>query len=355
LKILLLAPAPGNISPSQRFRFEHYIKLNNNNELKFNYASFLSTKSWAILHLKNHYFQKGLGIMNGFLKRWALLLSLHQYDWIYIHREAAPVGPPIFEWLIAKVWRKKIIYDFDDAIWVSAASEANPGVAALKCTWKVANICRMSHIVTVGNKFLADYAQQFCKDVRLIPTVVDTEGQHNRIKDQNQQPLTIGWTGTFTNFYNLYKITPVITALHKKYDFQFLVIADKDPCFTDVEYRFKKWNVTTEIHDLIQLHIGLMPLENSEVEKGKCAFKAIQYMSLGVPAVVSPVGANMQVISNNVHGFWAESENEWYQHLETLLLNHEMRYEMGKVAREHIIANYSVRATKKMFSDLFVG
>lgn len=351
---MLLAPAPPNRSPSQRFRFEHYLNLEHHNNLNFDYKSFLSAKGWGVLHLHNHHLQKTAGIITGFAKRVALLFTLHQYDWVYIHREAAPLGPPIFEWLIAKVWRKKIIFDFDDAIWVSAASVANPGVASIKCTWKVAHICKLSTIVTVGNSFLGDYARQYCKDVRLIPTVVDTDTQHNQLKNQDDQPMVVGWTGTFTNFYNLLKITPVLARLKEKYDFTFLVIADKDPGFTDVEYTFRKWQVDTEIEDLMQFHIGLMPLENSEVELGKCAFKAIQYMSLGIPAVVSPVGANLNVVENRVSGFFADSDNEWYSAIKELIIVSGLRKEMGLKAREKIEAAFSVKSTKQDFFNLFL-
>ena len=80
--------------------------------------------------------------------------------------------------------------------------------------------------------------------------------------------------------------------MKKKHSFRFLIIADKDPKLEGIAYDFKKWDIQTEIDDLIQIHIGIMPLKNTEIEQGKCAFKAIQYMSLGIPPVVSPVGAN---------------------------------------------------------------
>lgn len=281
------------------------------------------------------------------------MFTLYQYDYVYVYREASVIGPPVFEWLISKVFRKKIIYDFDDAIWVSMASASNPGAASLKCTWKVANICRMSYIVTVGNDFLGDYARQYCKDVRLIPTVVDTELQHNILKNHEDKPLVIGWTGTYTNFHNLDSVTPVISKLEKKYEFTFLIIADKDPCFKDINYTYIKWNLNTEISDLLKIHIGIMPLKKSDVELGKCAFKAIQYMSLGIPAVVTPVGANAVIVQNHINGIWADSPEEWYTAIEILLNNAAQRSKIGALARAHIENKYSVRATYKQFFDLF--
>lgn len=353
LNVLLLVPSPNNISANQRFRFEHYLPFRDEYHINFTESAFYSQKAWASLHLSGHLFQKLTGILGGFLRRFFVLFTLSKYRYVFIHRETTPVGPPVFEWLIAKVFRKRIIYDFDDAIWISIASVANPGVAWLKCTWKVANICRMSYTVTVGNDFLASYARQYCKDVRVIPTVVDTGTYHNKVKDHSEMPLTIGWTGTYTNFYNLEKVAAVINDLKKLYDVNFLIISNKDPQLKQVEYQYKKWNVQTEIQDLIEMHIGIMPLAHSTLELGKCAFKAIQYMSLGIPAVVSPVGANRVVVEDKVNGYWADTKEEWFAKLEALLIDKALRTAMGQRARQRIIDLYSVAATKEMFFNLF--
>lgn len=353
MKVLFLVPAPGNISPGQRFRFEHYIGLDHGENLEFIVKPFFSRKTWSIIHLPGHFIQKSLGVLYGFFKRFFVLFTLHKYAYIYIYREASVIGPPVFEWLIARVFKKKIIYDFDDAIWVSMASDANPGAAAIKCAWKVGLICQLSHIITVGNEFLETYARQFCGDVRIIPTVVDTNSQHNRLKKHDDLPLYVGWTGTFTNFNNLKKITGVIKDLKRKHDFTFFIIADKDPAFTGLEYIYKKWDVKTEIDDLLKLHIGLMPLDNSAIEMGKCGFKAIQYMSLGIPAIVSPVGANLQVVSDGLTGFFANDDKDWYNAIEKLLTNPKLRTELGVNARTKIVDKYSVDATRQDFFDLF--
>lgn len=349
----MLVPAPANISPGQRFRFEHYLKLKDANDKLFVVRSFFSNSSWKHLHLNNHLIEKFLGVVQGFIKRFLILFTLHKYDLVYIYREVTPIGPPIFEWLIAKVFRKKIIYDFDDAIWVSTFSTANPLARYIKCSWKVRYICKWSYIVSVGNHFLADYARLYCKDVKIIPTVVNTVTKHNQLKNQSLSPLTIGWTGTFTNFVYLNIIIPSIKKLQEKYNFIFLVIADKDPLYTEMEYVYKRWDVNTEIEDLLKIHIGVMPLTNTQLEMGKCAFKAIQYMSLGIPAVVSDVGANKDVVTNGVNGYRVTNEKEWYDKLEFLVKNAQIRASLGKKAREFIISNYSVESSKKDFFDLF--
>jgi len=353
LKILLLIPAPLKTSPSQRFRIEQYIHLKASDDLKFYPKSFFGSKTWAIFHKKGFVFRKITGILSGIMKRFLLMFTLPRYDFVYIHREAAPVGPPVFEWIIKKFFRKKIIYDFDDNIWTPLSSEANPRAAMVKCNWKVGHICRYAHTVTVGNEFLAAYARQYNKDVRVIPTVVDTDNYHNRLKDHRQRPLVIGWTGTYTNLHNLDKITGVISRLQQRYPVEFLIIANKDPQLTEVRYTYQKWTLSSEIDDLLQMHIGIMPLESSAIELGKCGFKAIQYMSLGIPAVVSPVGANKNVVENGITGYWAETENEWEQYLEQLILDDELRERLGAAGRKKMIDEYAVSAQQEKFFNLF--
>jgi glycosyltransferase involved in cell wall biosynthesis len=321
--------------------------------LQFHPRSFFAAKTWSIFHKKGFVFRKITGIVMGFLKRFLLMFTLPSYDFVYIHREAAPVGPPVFEWIIKKIFRKKIIYDFDDNIWTPLSSEANPRAALVKCNWKVGYICKYSHIVSVGNEFLAKYAQQFNKDVRVIPTVVNTDNYHNRIKNHADRPITIGWTGTYTNLHNLNKVTAVISRLQQKYLVEFLIIANKNPELTDVKYTYKKWELSTEIEDLLQMHIGIMPLESSDIELGKCGFKAIQYMSLGIPAVVSPVGANKNVVEDGVTGYWAETENEWEEYLERLILDDELRERLGAAGRKKMIDEYAVSMMKEKFFALF--
>ena len=208
--------------------------------------------------------------------------------------------------------------------------------------------------MTVGNTYLSQFAQQYCKDVRIIPTVVDTILSHNTIKNQNDLPITIGWTGTFTNLLHLDLVIPALKRLKEKYDFKFLIIANKNPNYKDIQYDYIAWNLESEITDLLKINIGLMPLIDTEFQLGKCAFKAIQYMSLGIPAVVSPVGANCEVVTDGINGFWANSENEWYEKIEILIKDKVLREKMGKESVYKIEKEFSVEATKKAFYNLFV-
>ena len=354
MQILLLCPQPINISPSTRFRVNHYISQNYNADIDFDVHPFLDDKTWRILYEPGHQFKEALGMFKGFCKRFKLLFGLSKFNYVYIHREATALGFPVFEFLMARVFKKKIIYDFDDSIWVRNNSQANPIALFLKAPWKVKYICKWSHIVTVGNEYLADYARKYNNNVQIIPTVVDTENLHNLIHNHHANTLpVIGWTGTFTNHHYLESLTPVFQKLKKIYKFDLLIISDKDPYLKGIEYSYIKWNITTEIHDLNRMDIGLMPIDDSELARGKCAFKAIQYMALGIPAVVSNISANATVVTDKVDGYLCNTEKEWEFALEELLTNIDLRQNMGVNARQKIVSQFSVAATIRTFFNLF--
>lgn len=291
-----------------------------------------------------------MAIAGGYFRRTIDLFRVFRYDYIYIHRWAATAGPPVFEWIIAKLIRKKIIYDFDDAIWVHE-SAYNKKYLAVKFLGKVAKICRWAHVVTVGNAYLKEFADQYSRNVLIIPTVVNTETIHGKLQEQDCPHPAVGWTGSFSTLLYLEMILPVLQRLQEKIDFTFFVIADKDPQLALKNYQFINWNTVTETEDLLRFHIGLMPLTDDAITRGKCGFKAIQYMALGIPAVVSPVGVNSLIVDDGINGFICTTEQEWEEKISRLLHDSSLRASFGKQARKKIEDNYSVKSS----SDLFLG
>lgn len=353
MKIFFIIPYPLGVVPSQRFRFEHYLAYLEENKIQYSVSSFLDLKAWGNLYKKGHLISKTLGTLRGFFRRLGNLFSLRKYDYIFIHREASPLGPAWFEWFAAKLFRKKIIYDFDDAIWIPSTAKNNQFIKGFKNFGKVKRICRWSHMVVTGNKFLNEFAKKYNKNSIVIPTVVDTENVHSRLKDQLNGAVNIGWTGTFSTLKFIDQVVPVIEEIQKEYKVNFIVIADKDPQLKLPFYKFIKWTKETEIDDLLNFNIGIMPLEDTELAKGKCGFKAIQYMALGIPALVSPVGVNTAIVDDGINGFICDDAAKWKHSLKELLGSAEKRVVMGKLARQKIEKNYSVRATQDRFLELF--
>ena len=347
-KIIILAPYPYEEAPSQRFRFEQYLSYFEKNNWTWKLESFWNMQTWRILYKPGFNFQKTIGLLSGFLRRFFLLFKLSGVDIVFIHREAAPVGPPLFEWIIAKVLRKKIIYDFDDAIWKPNVSVTNSFANRVKWYGKVKRICKWATTVSCGNKYLCDYAKQFNSDVRLIPTTIDTDYHLPNKKSINKIPV-IGWTGTHSTTYYLNLLIPVFKKLEEQFDFELRIISNKDLKLPLKSYHFINWNKETEISDLQAFDIGIMPLPDDDWSKGKCGFKLLQYIAVGVPSIASPVGVNNDIIIDNKTGWIAKTENDWLEKLSFLLKNSEERKSVVEKATEHLEKNYSVKATQSKY------
>ncbi len=340
--LYILAPYPFGEAPSQRFRFEQYLDYFEKEGFEIHFHPFLNEKTWQKLYKNGSAIQKALGFFSSFLKRWVLLFKLPKADMIFIHRETAQIGPPVFEWIIAKVLRKKYIYDFDDAIWLPNYSASNARFHRLKAYWKIKFCIRWAHHISAGNDYLADYARQYNKNVTVIPTTIDTENHHNKQTDYKSLPVKIGWTGTHTTMHYIDEIIPVLQKLEKSHEFEFVVISNQAPTYDLKSLRFVPWKKETEIKDLAQFSIGVMPLRADKWSEGKCGFKGLQYMALGIPSVLSPVGVNNKIIEHGKNGFLVASQIEWEKILVDLITQPNLREKTGLTGKETVIEQYSV-------------
>ncbi len=348
--ILFITPYPKGKAPSQRFRFEQYLDFLSH-DFYIEEHSFWDDKSWNALYKSTNVFFKTYAFTLAFIKRIFLIFSVKNFDYVFIHREATPIGPPFIEFIIAKILKKKIIFDFDDAIWIHNVSDKNKAVKYLKSNWKVKHICKWSYKVICGNIFLADYAKKYNSKVMVIPTTIDLK-YHKKLPNNNKK-ITIGWTGTHSTLKHLDLIIPVIKKLEKEFDFDFIIISDKKPEFNVSSLKFIEWKKETEIEDLNKIDIGIMPLYDSDWEKGKCGFKGIQYMSLGIPAVMSPVGVNTEIITHGKNGFLAKNEKEWFSILSELIRNEKLRKTIGQEGKKTIKDTYSIPANKQKYLSIF--
>jgi len=360
MKVLFLIPYPQNSAPSQRFRFEQYLRFLEENKVQIDVQSFLDKKSWEVLYLKGYSLLKFWGIAKGFTRRsLKVLFGLNTYDYIFIHREVSPIGPPIFEWWIAKVARKKIIYDFDDAIWLPNTSEQNDVISNLKWHRKVGAICKWSWKVSVGNDYLAEFARRYNGSVEVIPTTIDlgyhqSDGPAPRQSQDTLRPTIIGWTGTHSTAAFLSEMKDIIKVLALKDSFQFLIISNEKPDLDLPNIKFLKWAKESEIEDLQKIDIGIMPMPDNEWTQGKCGFKALQFMALGKPVVAAPVGVNNEIIQDGENGFLASTNEEWVAKLSQLIENPDLREKLGKAGRQTVIERYSVEANKEKYLKLFL-
>lgn len=353
-KVLFLLPYPLKRAPSQRFRVEAFFGSLDKVGTRYHVEPFLDERTWKVLYQQSSGLTKVYGVLKGYLRRFYVVIFLvHQYQFVFIHREAAPVGPPIFEWIIAKLWRKKIIYDFDDAIWIADTTAVNRVVNWVKAFWKVRFICKWAYKISAGNNFLCTYAKKYNPNVVLLPTCVDVVGRYNKLKEQHSEKVVIGWTGSHSTMKYLDFLIPVLNRIVEQHNIEIIIISNHPPGFALPKLKFITWKESTEIEDLLQLNMGLMPLEQDEWSEGKCGFKIIQYMALGIPAIASAVGVNTSIIDHGGSGFICTTEDEWHKAITRLILEPDLRQDMGRLGREKIEKAYSVQRYEGTFSGLF--
>lgn len=342
---------PLQTAPSQRFRFEQFFSLLNQHGIKFTTSSFYDEKTFSILYKNSNRLLLGLRLIGCFLRRCLHMFFLHRYQYIFIQRGASPFGPPVFEWIIRFIYRKPIIYDFDDAIWMSPQNKESPLSKWIKAYYKVKKICSWSQNVITGNQYLCNYAKQFSKSVYIIPTVVDTERFIPSVNN-TKNPLSIGWTGSHTTLPYLESLEPVLLRLQKKYNISIVVIANKPPSFKALNFQFVPWSEENEVNDLRKIDIGIMPLPLDEWTKGKCGFKAIQYMALEKPAVASAVGVNNEIIDHGQNGFLCSNNEDWEKNLSYLIENYEKISEFGTQARNKVVKNFSLKKAGALWCEV---
>lgn len=298
---------------------------------------------------------KFLILLKSILIRYRDLRRIKNYDLVFIYREAVMFGSIWFEKKFKKAGAK-IILDFDDAIWLMDISESNKNLKWLKKPEKTADIVRISDMVFVGNSFLQAYALNFNKNVRVVPTTIDLKNfTKSTDYKSNKKQVCIGWTGSSTTLKHFETIIPVLKQLEEKYadKIKIKLISDVNIDCKAINIDFCRWNKETEVHDLCELDIGIMPLPDDEWSKGKCGFKGLQYMSLEIPAVMSAVGVNTEIISDEVNGFLVRNEIEWIEKLSRLIDSEELRIRLGKSGRKTVEERFSFESQKQKYLDYF--
>ncbi len=352
-KVVIYCPYPFDEAPSQRFRFEQYLPSLKENEMEVEILPFLDSTDWRVIYQPGSYVKKIKTMAWAWFRRWKSLRKAKASDFVFIHREMAQFGPPIFEWMLRFIYRKPFIYDFDDAIWLPNFSENNKWVHRVKWYGKVKHICKWADQITVGNAYLHRFASGFNENVQVIPTTIDLEHQHSLQPDYDKERLVLGWTGTHSTLHYLVDLIPVLQRLENEFVFEFHIISNQAPDFQLKSMVFVPWTKETEFTDLSQFSIGVMPLLDDKWAQGKCGFKALQYMALGIPCVISAVGVNKEIVQHAENGFLYQNSEEAYSYLKNLLENPDLRKQIGQNGRVTIEEKYSVRANTSNYLNLF--
>lgn len=353
-RILFIGAHRRDRSPSQRYRFDQFIPYWEEHGFSVHYASLIDEADDAVFYTPGNLAAKARIFLKSYrLRRQHVAMAAH-FDLVFIQREAFMTGSTRFERALGRSG-PPVIYDFDDAIWHMDVSDGNRRLRWLKDPGKTATLIRHAHHVIAGNAYLADYALKHNAQVEVIPTVIDTERYRPRVHGPSAGPVVIGWTGSQTSMAHLRKVTPMLQELGRRWGdrIRLRVVSDRPFTLPGLHVENVPWRSSTEPEDLAPMDIGIMPLRDDPWSRGKCGLKGLQYMAMGVPPVMSPVGVNTGIVRDGENGFLAADQAEWLEKLGLLIQDADLRGRLGREARRTVEEGFSTVAWRDHYIDLF--
>jgi len=340
MRIHFLVPYPRDQAPSQHLKFEQYYTHFEKADFEVVHDSFYTDRLYRSLASPG-LLHKTLALLWACMKRIVSLWTAWRSDLVYLCLEIMPVGPPLLEWVIVHILRRPIVYDIDDLIYLKKPGSRDFLPMFINRKWKVTSIMKMSRHVIVCTPHLEKVARSGNPHVTRISSTIDTMKYQPRTCYEVSR-VTVGWSGSFSTSPYLHLLDNVFRVLQQRHGVAIRVIGDPSFVIPNVEVEALPWRLESEVEDLLRIDIGVYPLPFEEWVLGKSGLKALQYMGLGIPTVLTPVGANLEIVTHGKNGFFAEKMEEWIDVLTKLIHDTALREAIGKAGRKTVEERYSV-------------
>lgn len=342
-RVLFLSPYPNSVA-SHRVRIEQYLPALRSAGIDPAVDSLLSERVY-----RSGGISLAAGLLRAGARRLLRTLAARRYDAVVVHREALPLPTAAIERVLGTLARR-LVFDFDDAIYLPQPYSRRPLARFLGSPAKFDAIVAAADRVFAGNDALAQRAVRSARDVRVIPSVVDTD----RLRPSGREPgdrIVIGWIGSPSTAHYLEPIVPALREMSRRPGVAVRIVGAELPEGLEGGGESVPWMLEREVAEVQAFDIGLMPLPDDEWARGKCGYKALQYMACAIPTVVSPVGVATQMVEHGRTGLLARTPEEWTRALELLISDRSRRAELGAAARESVVERYSLRAWAPRFIE----
>ena len=347
MKVLLLSRYD-NLGASSRYRSYQYIEHLNTAGIAVSVLPLLSND-----YLKRLYAGSSIPVgevVRSYIRRCLKLVGTYPYDLTWVEYEAFPWIPYWLESLLLS-GRKPYVIDYDDAVYHRYDLHSSMLVRKVLGR-KIDGVMKGAACVIAGNEYIAAHAREAgAKRVEIIPTVVDLS-RYPRSDVHKHAGFTIGWIGTPQTVRYLTGIGDALRAICRNEEATLMVIGASSPGIDGVSAVARPWSEDTEVSEISRCDVGIMPLENSPWERGKCGQKLIQYMACSLPVVASPVGINSTIVEHGVNGFLASNTDEWTNALTALRQNPQLRKTMGAAGRAKVERLYNSDVTAPRLASL---
>lgn len=277
---------------------------------------------------------------NNLLKLVQCALLLPFYDILYFNKSAHPTTYMLLK--LAKFLGKKVILDVDDAEFLNSI-------------W-FEKFFKESDLVVAGSHFVLEHGKKANPNAVIIPTSVNPDDYPKKQSYITKDKIIIGWIGTSGNTKYLSIVKKSLKKVSKKYNIELRIITDFNEKtydeFEGIDVNKIQWNVHTASSELKNFDLGIMPLFDTDWERGKCSFKAIEYMASGVPVVLSGIGENNYVVKDGETGFIANTEEDWTEKIELLIKSESLRKTFAKNGLKTIEENYNIKKQSEKLNEL---
>jgi glycosyltransferase involved in cell wall biosynthesis len=263
-----------------------------------------------------------------------------RYDITWLERELIFAR---YTW--ERLLKHPLLFDVDDALWLTGPAAAE----------SMAKIAARADVVVAGNAFLAEWFGRFAPRIEVVPTAIDSERFKPALRPRPPGPLVIGWTGLASNYRFLEQLQAPLSRFVGEHDAVLLVVADKPPpiALPDGRLRFVRWSRETEVTALQDCDVGIMPLDTTDWSRGKCSFKMLQCMAVGLPVIATPVGMNAELLAEGNIGLAAQSEGEWLDAFRFLAKERDVARAMGAEGRRLVEERYSIAPISGKLAAIF--
>ena len=282
--------------------------------------------------------QRPVWALHTLFRRAGAVIKSHAYDMTFFQRELLSTY-----YTMEGLTKKPRVLDVDDAIWLNKRVDYAEKLA------------RSCSAVICGQEFLAEQFSKWNSNIHILPTAVDDE-RFVPLISRVALPPTLGWTGGSGALHELYAMEDVFkTVLNIHKDARLRILCDKPPKFTSLPHEqveYVQWSQDVEVKAIQGMTVGIMPMKDTDWNRGKCSYKMLLYMSCGVPVVVSPVGMNETVLKMDRVGIGASTHTEWIEALDYMLTQREKATEVGIIGRKLIEDKFGLKGVSMKLAEI---
>jgi L-malate glycosyltransferase len=351
MRIVVLCPYPIDCSPSQRLKFEQYYPSWRGAGYDVDIRPFWDDAAWRVLYQPGRRLAKVAALLRGYGRRIFDLRAARRADVVYLHLEAAPLGPPLIERQIARDG-VPIIYDVDDLRYLPHSSASNTFMSWLRSGTKILDLMRLADEVVVCTDHLREVAEERNPHVTLISSTIDTSTYAPKSHAANTGRVVVGWSGSHSTAPYLHLLDDALREVQASDGIRVRVIGEASFDTPGLELEAQDWRLETEVEDLSSIDIGLYPLPDTEWVLGKSGLKALQYMALGIPAIAQWTPVNAGIIDHGCNGFLAKTCEDWVTLIQELVRDPALRARIGTEGRRTVEERYSIAVTAPRYLEV---